>query len=307
MEIEKITQVTQIDLFITAISLAPYYLYKNYSAQNKDIKIAEKWWIGDSYQREEDSDAKICVENSAKIYWTNKNSICGVRPICYCLCPTIEIGGEIRLGNYIFKKVKESIIMCETVIGYSTFNKATQFINNWFHQTFGCEINRGGTTVIAYTIDKKMKLQIPVYKYSILFPTAMMFSDEIYATGSNYWTQNRIDEFTNRFVDKNGNIDAGDILRPLNVCPVIYFNQTQFAAIHNTLTPFFKWDTFVSNGRLFRILHDRTGIALCLNTVGTTCYTTAICDIDSNETSVFTESETYKVLDNWYKLNYPDE
>lgn len=273
-------------LFFTTISVSNYNTLLNVGLKD-DLEISEEWWLSDVHNKE----YYITIDNKMKVA-KKPNEIKGVRVLCGFSSPDIKQGDKFIINNAIFKVLKPGVAISATVIGYSSYKRLSYVFNHW-HIIAKSEK--------AFKVKYKNLPDINVADVGLLFPTDIIYSDIMFSTGWPSWTQNRMSEFEGRYIDVTGDVCTASIDKPLNICPLIHFTTSEFKAKATCR----KSDVVESEGRLFRILSDQ-GIALCLNPVGISCYSTGIAPLGNKqeEDAFFRSSETYEIINKWYTETY---
>lgn len=263
----------------------------------KDININESWWLADLVNRQ----AGYIQKNVFSRCWTDTNNIMGIRPLCSVISGNLKKGDLYLYNNYLFEMLSDSLALCKTVIGFSTYNEAPQIINKWFNNRIKQTVNINnalyqmfGKYEVLKVIDRR-KHELPNAAFSLL-PCGDGVLPNLIKTGFPYWTQFRESEFTHQYIDEFGFVEKGALTEQHQICPWVEYKPSY------SDKPMQLYTLFEYDNKVFRVVSSQTGRALCLNTVGTSCYSTGIANLSECTTNEFyIDSEAALVLLCWVK------
>ncbi len=248
-----------------------------------DIAITDDWWLSKVTGQSQACYIERLRSTSSKC---SPEEIKGVRPLVSLVTENMTQGNKFVLNNYLFTMITNTLALCDTVVGYSDdyFKEAT--LEKWCDSIkFGSFISVPCVTYEDVVISAPV-FGIPVFESSI--------NASLLKTGYEYWTRHRLSEFTCAYVTPHGYLAESDNCEKRHICPML---SADFSGLNTG-------DLFEFDHRLYRIVEDRK--ALCLNTIGTSYYSSGIAEIgDEDEEEEFYEaSEAFEFIKKWTDRNF---
>lgn len=283
----------KVEIDIINVSAPSYSQYKYY----KNCPIQDTFWLNDAdclNQKE-----AYIIDDKCRI--TVKTTIQqGVRPIIRFVSSELQTGDEFEWGHHLFVVIEHGLAICTTVIGYSCYSKKNNissysasdlfhFIKNWTEQNIDKDVHKIIGTDNYFTRDKTASLLS-------IDETVHLSAPTLSRGRYSYWIKGRISEFTNAYIGRVGVVSAAETSQKLNIYPAIYFD------INSLKKHFQEQEVFEYRGRLFEVINCNLGIALSLNTIGTSCFSTGISSIaEEDENEFYRNSEVHEIIQNWRK------
>lgn len=260
----------------------------------KYCSIKAPWWF---YNDNVAVNSGYSIWEAPLAYKQSILKTAGVRPVLmFESKKPLSPGSEFVFGDHIFIVFNKNKAVCKTVIGYSVFathnNPSCLYKSSQVYKLIKQWYNSAIDPIVE--ISDKQEYEIICESPTLLdVETASGFSRHIMKGVQPFWLYGRKDEFTGFSVT----YDAKAIETPLdnkeiNIHPVFKLSISY---------PNMAWVHFELNGLLF-ILRGDKGYAICKNTIGTSCYSTGIANLNEcTEQEFFENSEVKHVMDAWFK------
>lgn len=253
-----------------------------------DIAITDDWWLSKVTGQSQACYIERLRSTSSKC---SPEEIKGVRPLVSLVTENMTQGNKFVLNNYLFTMITNTLALCDTVIGYSDDYLKEATLEKWCDSIKFGSIKFGSFFSVPCVTYEDVVIPAPVFCAPIFGNGIESF---LLRTGYDYWTQHRLSEFTCAYVNSHGYLTEGDNCEKHHICPIMSVDLSEFNV----------GDRFEFDHRLYRVINGQ--IALCLNTIGTSYYSSGIAEIgDEDEEEEFYEaSEAFEFIKKWIDLNF---
>lgn len=288
--------ISPVQAYISGIAIPTLDIIGSNAVTRKDININESWWLADTALNKTNA-GYIQKDIFSR---TSVDNIMGIRPICTVTSEDLKKGDLFLYNNHLFKMLSNSLALCKTVIGFSNYNNVHQMLNEWSNRKIKQTViidnslcPMYGKYVLKITEKRKHELRNAVFS---LLPCGDGISSELLITGSCYWTQFRESEFNHQYIDEFGCVSVGALTKQYQICPWAEYNPNY------SYTPMQLYTLFEYDNKVFRVISSQAGRAICLNTIGTSCYSTGIASLsECSNNEFYADSEAASILSDWVK------
>lgn len=264
--------------------------------------IEDAWWLR-KYTSLTHGGAYIINEHDIQLF-VDKTNVYGVRPLIRFkgFNLDIHIGDRLIWADHLFSVIDGGMAVCYSIIGHSPYcktgNNATTFEESDLYN-FLQEWKNKNINMPVFKITDSQTLFVRA-EFSALSKTDA-FNAHFTTNDSNrypFWIKGRKNEFTGYLANIKHKNNHKFLEAPLTekhyIYPALYFTD-------GTLCREFQCDKYFEyNGKLFEPFDKERGIALSLNCIGTSCYSTGIASFDEcSEDEFFEDSELRQEIDSW--------
>lgn len=273
----------------------------------KDIQ--ESWWTSEYINTPREPYRAFFAQGNTYSYTRNLREVRGILPIVFfnygsTASPSdkLDIGDEFIINNTVFRVVDKDAAICRVVIGYTPYGHKGEKQPSFYYSILKQNSDNWVKHLKNKPVDKILsKTQHVVYASNFRFylPT---IDDPTYSLPNiPCWLRGRKDEFTGycqngqtliKTAINRNNIDGNCI----NICPMMYLKLYSDISLN-------EYETVAIAGRLFKTVSIDNNLAklLCLNPIGTSCYSTGICEKGNEieEHVFYLNSEAHEVIKNW--------
>lgn len=244
-----------------------------------------------------------CIESD------NSGDLChevrGLRPLIYFtflpLASQLEPGDEVLVGKWLFEVISQNKMITKHIVGYTPYAHKHQMdpdyaesavfdmLTDWYDHTF----SEPRYKVKKVPCDAFISLDsITLPSRSKLFP----YASHILKTDFPYWVNDRVSEYSGYYIDCDGQYKTCDIYEELNIAPMLTLDKNG-----DDFGELYMFDYFEYKGWVFLLLDDISGLSLCVNPIATSCYSTGICELgtEDQENAFYKASEACEVLNTW--------
>lgn len=263
--------------------------------------INDSWWTYDKYLLSQGQGVYAEFQNNLTMYsqTTQLQTLRGLRPIITIKPdPEIKKGELILVGErWLFRMISNVHALCCTVVEYCPFNNEpctrmedsllVERLSKWYNNIKDLPVYAVYTEEAHHLTLRSENIFLPSISIGAFFVEAPY----------PLWTRGIHDEFTGKCLVKRGDMRTTEFCRTktaageyINICPCITIRADSGLKQN---------DIFCCDGRMFKVVYAEE--AVCMNTVGVSCFSTGFLDYTDTETlnEFKKSSEAYAVLMDW--------